>query len=203
MTGVSLAQFDPVKSNTREGLAAKEELYGASSRVAVPILIPWSETPGNLRVGDYDGTSSTQLLPDFMAIHYDAWTDRQRGIREEIFTNLLIQIPAIVLEALDSITGKETSQVTYEGGVAISEKLMCATGVTYSGDGTTHKNINIKARHAYAIKGEDRYRLFLGVESTASHSSEAQVAGFKHCVADICATWMTSPRGISQIMLQI
>jgi hypothetical protein len=68
---------------------------------------------------------------------------------------------------------------------------------TFSGDGTTHKNIQFSSRHAVAIPpdGDRPKDLFLGTTPEVNHTTNTQFEGWKETVQHLCDNYNKSPLG--------
>ncbi|KAL1939556.1 hypothetical protein VTO73DRAFT_9867 [Trametes versicolor] len=98
-----------------------------------------------------------------------------------------------------SLSERSVGRIVLEGGVyaklQIAEDVMHASSVTASSDGTTHQSINLDSRHLHTHNGASHERRFLGIHSTANHTSESQLSGWQVCVTDIFNTYNASPIG--------
>jgi hypothetical protein len=70
----------------------------------------------------------------------------------------------------------------------LAKEMASTKGLTVSGDGTTHRNVNFKSRHVHmkvpdynsddSSKEKHKSRL-IGVDSATDHSSQTQFDGWK------------------------
>jgi hypothetical protein len=69
--------------------------------------------------------------------------------------------------------------------------------MTWSGDGTTHKNIQFSSRHAVAIPPNDGppKDCFLGVIPEINHTTNTQFEGWKQTIQHLCDNYNKSPLG--------
>ncbi|GLB36791.1 hypothetical protein LshimejAT787_0310830 [Lyophyllum shimeji] len=87
-------------------------------------------------------------------------------------------------------SSRSVSRICLEGGIAseiqIADEISKASSITISGDGTSHKNTNYESRHANIISetGEN-HTLFLGISPAVNHTSEEQLAGWRHLVEHV------------------
>ncbi|KIJ30576.1 hypothetical protein M422DRAFT_267823 [Sphaerobolus stellatus SS14] len=100
------------------------------------------------------------------------------------------------LQVDGSISGRTVRRVIKEGGVAaqlqIAEVMKEAdnAGITLSGDGTTHKNVNRESQHTFFIKETgEKSLLHLGVHSSTSHTAEKQLHGLQEQLSQISTTY--------------
>ena len=111
--------------------------------------------------------------------------------------------------AVDVQLGYEIKKAPHKfhSGCCALRALICLhfLALTYSGDGTTHQNETIEARHlAYWCpelytsnplenqRGEHVVRL-LGVSAAVNHTADTQLAGFRDRIDQISATFLASP----------
>ena len=64
-------------------------------------------------------------------------------------------------------------------------------------DSTSQRNINFSSMHIMANSGNTHQQLYLGVESTSSHTSEMQVATLKGSIQAICDISKHAPKCIT------
>lgn len=69
--------------------------------------------------------------------------------------------------------------------------------MTFSGDGTSHKNIQYSSRHAVAIPaGDDPPKdCFLGITPEVNHTTTMQFEGWKETAQHLCDDYNESPLG--------
>ncbi|KAF8601010.1 hypothetical protein BDV93DRAFT_446537 [Ceratobasidium sp. AG-I] len=79
-------------------------------------------------------------------------------------------------------------------GIQMGNLLASAQGVTTSIDSTSQRNINFSSMHIMANSGDTHQQLYLGVESTSSHTSEMQVSTLKDSIQAICDVTKRAPK---------
>ncbi|KAF8593022.1 hypothetical protein BDV93DRAFT_461759 [Ceratobasidium sp. AG-I] len=82
-------------------------------------------------------------------------------------------------------------------GIQMGNILASAQGVTTSMDSTSQRNVNFSSMHIMANSGDTHQQLYLGVESTSSHTSEMQVATLKGSIHAICDMAKRAPKCIT------
>ncbi|KAF8596357.1 hypothetical protein BDV93DRAFT_455094 [Ceratobasidium sp. AG-I] len=83
------------------------------------------------------------------------------------------------------------------GGIQMGNLLASAQGITTSMDSTSQRNVNFSSMHIMANSGVIHKQLYLGVESTSSHTSEMQVATLKSSIQAICDVAKRAPKCIA------
>ena len=69
--------------------------------------------------------------------------------------------------------------------------------MTFSSDGTSHKNIQFLSRHVTILPQDDNppVDFFLGVNPEVNHTTNTQFNGWKQTIQDLCKTYNESPIG--------
>ena len=69
--------------------------------------------------------------------------------------------------------------------------------MTFSSDGTSHKNIQFLSRHATILPQDDNppVDFFLGVTPEINHTTNTQFNGWKQTIRDLCENYNESPIG--------
>ncbi|KAH7922726.1 hypothetical protein BV22DRAFT_1016713 [Leucogyrophana mollusca] len=98
------------------------------------------------------------------------------------------------VEVVGHLSDRSACRIVGEGGVAsdaqVVDEIVHAEGVTLSGDGTTHKNINYQSHHVtYALPDGQTTTRFVGVMHEVNHTSKTQFEGWKERVGDMYTTY--------------
>ncbi|KAG2337689.1 hypothetical protein BDR05DRAFT_1004857 [Suillus weaverae] len=99
---------------------------------------------------------------------------------------------------------RTVSRALIEGGVATSiqlgHEISQANGLTISGDGTTHKNVNyelriieLKTPSYTAASPQKHHARVISVSSSINHTSETQISGWKEEISHLSSTFSQSP----------
>ncbi|KAF8574953.1 hypothetical protein K439DRAFT_1623944 [Ramaria rubella] len=133
---------------------------------------------------------------------------KEKGVIKDTFRDLVLDLVADgvgsnMLTQLSNRWPERVSRIVLEGGVASKMQIVdCverSTSITYSGDGTTHKNNNNESRHINAMDpAGGRTRLFLGVHSAVNHTSETQLTGLQTQLNDLYSTYNGSMQGANK-----
>ncbi|KAI0352435.1 hypothetical protein OH77DRAFT_1460105 [Trametes cingulata] len=112
---------------------------------------------------------------------------------------ILVVAEAMGMQVDGSVHRRSVSRIVLEGLVAakiqIAKEAGEADGITLSGDGTTHKNINYESCNMYLNLDDTHTRRFVGIHSAPNHTSEKQLEGWLAQIEDLCATYSASPYG--------
>ncbi|KAG2122911.1 hypothetical protein DEU56DRAFT_760188 [Suillus clintonianus] len=101
---------------------------------------------------------------------------------------------ALGVEVEGDVSQRSIRRMVTEGGIAAETQLVDeithARGVTLSGDGTTHKNINYQSHHVTLTlpDGQTATRL-AGILHEVNHTSETQLQGWKHQANEMYSTY--------------
>ncbi|KAJ7055234.1 hypothetical protein C8F01DRAFT_1063099 [Mycena amicta] len=105
----------------------------------------------------------------------------------------------------DSVDRHSLRRITKEKGVAAQMQFVKtvhenASGVTLSGDGTSHKNEQYEVTNANVIlKDGSRLHFFLGVHMAACHTSEAQLDGLVEIIEHLYGLLQESPELVGEV----
>jgi hypothetical protein len=105
-----------------------------------------------------------------------------------------------------TMSERTVARAVLEGGIMadiqLGHEISQADGLTVSGDGTTHKNVNYESKHInmlvplynsdHPTASEHRSRL-VGVDSATDHSSKTQADGWKSKIQEKLAVYNQSP----------
>ncbi|KAI0367582.1 hypothetical protein BV20DRAFT_949876 [Pilatotrama ljubarskyi] len=113
---------------------------------------------------------------------------------------ILAVAEAMGMDVQGSVHKRSVSRIVLEGLVAakiqiVSELTHAEAGVTISGDGTNHKNVNFESCNLYLNYDDTHVRRFLGIHSAPNHTSEQQLAGWQARFQDLYDTYNRSPQG--------
>jgi hypothetical protein len=103
-----------------------------------------------------------------------------------------------------TMSGRTVAWSILEGGIMadiqLGHEIANASGLTISGDGTTHKNVGYESRHinmlvpTYESTGLAKHKsCLLGVDSATDHSSQTQADGWTDKIQDMLVVYNNSP----------
>ncbi|RPD58133.1 hypothetical protein L226DRAFT_467446 [Lentinus tigrinus ALCF2SS1-7] len=105
----------------------------------------------------------------------------------------------IGVELRGGLHKRSVSQIVLEGDEASKwqyvEEADASDGVTLSGDGTSHLNLQYEARNSIFNTGDTHERRFVGIESAPNHTSEQQLVGWEDIITEFYDAYNSSPRG--------
>ncbi|KAL1750185.1 hypothetical protein FB107DRAFT_224313, partial [Schizophyllum commune] len=88
------------------------------------------------------------------------------------------------------VSERSIGRIMLEGGAASEVQFVRAVhegeGLTISGDGTSHKNVNFESHHATVVDKEGRKKqFFLNIAMAVNHTSETQLKGWTDLVEQL------------------
>ncbi|KAF9233214.1 hypothetical protein BU15DRAFT_54211 [Melanogaster broomeanus] len=92
------------------------------------------------------------------------------------------------------ISSRSVQRVVKEAEVAADiqmvEEIACAGGITFSSDGTTHKNISYQSHHiTYSTPNGKGVTRFAGIGHEVNHTSDTQLEGWKELINRMCTVY--------------
>ncbi|KAG1853184.1 hypothetical protein DFJ58DRAFT_728297 [Suillus subalutaceus] len=92
--------------------------------------------------------------------------------------------------------GRVLQEADVAANVQMVDEMMEVDGVTLSGDGTSHKNVNYQSHHiTYTSHDGKGVTRFVGIQHEVNHTSETQLQGWKDVLHDMCDTYNTCMAG--------
>ncbi|KAL1672527.1 hypothetical protein EV122DRAFT_224505 [Schizophyllum commune] len=97
---------------------------------------------------------------------------------------------AMGFEVEGKVSERSIGRIMLEGGAASEVQFVRAVhegeGLTISGDGTSHKNVNFESHHATVVDKEGRKKqFFLNIAMAVNHTSETQLKGWTDLVEQL------------------
>ncbi|KAG2114426.1 hypothetical protein DEU56DRAFT_748953, partial [Suillus clintonianus] len=92
--------------------------------------------------------------------------------------------------------GRVLQEADVAANVQMVDEMMEVDGVTLSGDGTSHKNVNYQSHHiTYTSHDGKGVTRFAGIQHEVNHTSETQLQGWKDVLHEMCDTYNTCMAG--------
>ncbi|KAG2141308.1 hypothetical protein DEU56DRAFT_755013 [Suillus clintonianus] len=112
-----------------------------------------------------------------------------------IVQDIICTVASCLRKTVDSsISTRSIRRVVQEAEVAAEvqmvDEIMQVDGVTLSGDGMSHKNINYQSHHiTYTSRHGAGITRFAGIQHKVNHTSETQLQGWKDMIHKMCTVY--------------
>ncbi|KAF9233996.1 hypothetical protein BU15DRAFT_53177, partial [Melanogaster broomeanus] len=167
-------------------------------------------------------TRQSSSKSSFLLKENNIITEDSRAMIRELVADLDVPVASIqgvikaVAEGLQvplegRVSQRSIGRIVKEGGVAadvqLVDEVLQAQGITFSSDGTTHKNINYQSRHiTYTSHDGLGITRFAGIQHEVDHTSQTQLDGWKAMIANLYSTYNACMNGSldpRQFMLKV